>query len=117
MTPTRIQRRRTKGWKMPENAVSVTRPGFFGNPFKVGSSILDCAYVVVKNAELSEKEQEAGIVTPEIAVRFYRIWLTKHIGSKVCQRALAELRGKDLACWCAAGSVCHADVLLELANG
>jgi len=32
--PKRIQRRRTKGWKMPENTVCVTRPGMFGNPFK-----------------------------------------------------------------------------------
>jgi hypothetical protein len=24
--PVRIQRKRTKGWKMPENTVSVTRP-------------------------------------------------------------------------------------------
>jgi hypothetical protein len=28
-----------------------------------------------------------------------------------------ELRGKDLACWCKPGEPCHADVLLELANG
>lgn len=29
-----------------------------------------------------------------------------------------ELRGKNLACWCPLdGSPCHADVLLELANG
>lgn len=29
---------------------------------------------------------------------------------------LAALRGRDLACWCGDGP-CHADVLLELANG
>ena len=29
---------------------------------------------------------------------------------------LAELRGKDLACWCGLDQPCHADVLLELAN-
>lgn len=28
-----------------------------------------------------------------------------------------ELAGKDLACWCRPGAPCHADVLLELANG
>jgi Domain of unknown function (DUF4326) len=29
----------------------------------------------------------------------------------------SELRGKDLACWCAADAKwCHADVLLEIAN-
>src|SRR6185437_10542536 len=34
--PKRIQRKRTKGWKMPEGAVNVTRPGKHGNPFKIG---------------------------------------------------------------------------------
>lgn len=29
----------------------------------------------------------------------------------------AELAGRDLACWCALEAPCHADVLLELANG
>lgn len=29
---------------------------------------------------------------------------------------VAELRGKNLACWCALDAPCHADVLLELAN-
>jgi hypothetical protein len=28
---------------------------------------------------------------------------------------LSELRGRDVACWCAIGSPCHADTLLELA--
>jgi len=37
VTPVRVQRKRTKGWRMPENTVSVTRPGRWGNPFKVGS--------------------------------------------------------------------------------
>jgi hypothetical protein len=36
-------------------------------------------------------------------------------------RRLAEIRselaGFDLACWCKLGDPCHADVLLELANG
>lgn len=29
----------------------------------------------------------------------------------------AELRGHDLACWCPLDQPCHADVLIELANG
>jgi hypothetical protein len=29
----------------------------------------------------------------------------------------AELRGHNLACWCRPGTPCHADVLIELANG
>lgn len=31
--PERIQRKRTKGWRMPEDAVFVGRPGKWGNPF------------------------------------------------------------------------------------
>lgn len=30
---------------------------------------------------------------------------------------LGFLRGKNLACWCPRDQACHADVLLELANG
>ena len=31
--PKRIQRRRTKGWRMPPGVVYVGRPTIFGNPF------------------------------------------------------------------------------------
>lgn len=34
--PKRIQLRRTKGWKMPPNTVSVAPPSRYGNPFRVG---------------------------------------------------------------------------------
>lgn len=34
--PRRVQRKRVKGWRMPENTVSVCRPGPWGNPFIVG---------------------------------------------------------------------------------
>ena len=30
---------------------------------------------------------------------------------------MRELRGKHLACWCALDKPCHADILLEIANG
>jgi hypothetical protein len=29
---------------------------------------------------------------------------------------IEELRGRNLACWCAPGSPCHAEILLEMAN-
>ncbi len=35
---------------------------------------------------------------------------------KIIRSAKQELRGKNLACWCAPGAPCHADVLLEIAN-
>ena len=33
--PKRIQRKRTKGWRMPDCAIYVGRPTKFGNPFNV----------------------------------------------------------------------------------
>lgn len=36
--PKRIQRKRTKGWKMPENAVYVGRPTKWGNKFTLGGA-------------------------------------------------------------------------------
>lgn len=36
--PERIQRSRKKGWRMPENTISVCRPGPWGNPFTWASS-------------------------------------------------------------------------------
>lgn len=37
--PKRIQRKRTKGWRMPEGAIYVGRPTKWGNPAKVGDSL------------------------------------------------------------------------------
>lgn len=90
MKPVRIQRQRSKGWKMPENTVYVGRPTKWGNPFPLS---------------------EFG---PHLAVRKFRLRLVglQAIGAS----SLAELRGKNLACWCPLNQLCHADVLLELAN-
>jgi len=35
--PSRIQRKRTKGWRMPEGAVYVGRPTYWGSPFLLGT--------------------------------------------------------------------------------
>lgn len=95
-TPVRIQLSRKKGWKMPPNTVKVTRPGRWGNPFVVG------------------KVSEYGDVPDaETAVMFYRAWIDKGLQRTAMY---AELRGKNLACWCKPGEPCHADVLLEIAN-
>jgi len=42
MKPKRIQRRRTKGWKMPEGAIYVGRPTQWGNPFKTVEQYRQC---------------------------------------------------------------------------
>lgn len=108
MTPVRIQRRRTKGWVMPENTVSVCRPSKWGNPFIV-------------HPEHKPGRRWNGeffsVPTAEEAVDCYRLMLfIPGETSLALMDALPELRGKNLACWCRLDQPCHADVLLELAN-
>ncbi len=116
--PKRIQRKRTKGWRMPEGAVYVGRPTKWGNPF-VAADDPDAAY--------------GRSVAAEIAVdTFRRLVMREGAWSSIpphrwpkgkipaefvsVEDVQRELRGKDLACWCPLNKPCHADVLLELAN-
>lgn len=90
--PKRIQRKRTKGWKMPPNTVYVGRPSPCGNLFK-----------------------------GEDACEMYEAWLCQLIGGIpriVFMRPLIQdfLKGKDVACWCKLTENCHGDILLEIAN-
>lgn len=106
--PIRVQRQRTKGWKMPENTVYVGRPTQWGNPWT------------------PEKYWAAGYggsfeVAIQHCVDAYRAWLNGEghwaHGDLNPVPDLSVLRGKSLACWCPLGQPCHADVLLEIANG
>jgi hypothetical protein len=93
MKPKRIQRKRTKGWNVPENTVYVGRPSRWGNKFKVGNPFA-----------------AAGAVTA------YEAWLLNSFSEAERQSFLAPLRGKNLACWCRLDEPCHADILLDWAN-
>ncbi len=89
--PKRIQRKRTKGYRLPEGAVYVGRPTIYGNPYPANGD----------NAE---------------AVRKFDLWLDRNPELK--WRARRELRGKDLACWCSLllpDGHCHADIWLRVA--
>lgn len=119
--PQRIQRQRTKGWKMPEGAVYVGRPTKWGNPWSI-AGYFDAGY------------EGTPRVAAEACVENFRAWMTqtrstwsgdvptgllKALGLPMIYTEPADisaLRGKDLACWCRLDQPCHADVLLEIAN-
>jgi hypothetical protein len=127
--PRRIQRRRTKGWRAPADAVYVGRGSRWGNP---------CTQVRYPALDGSEWEREGRLgktsgqrhafvhpdksvtwhlvkdATREQAVAMYRGWLAQR--QDLAERARQELKGRDLMCWCPPDQPCHADVLLELAN-
>jgi Domain of unknown function (DUF4326) len=117
MMPVRIQRKRTAGWRTPEAAIYVGRPTIWGNPF---------GWLEARD-EYGISDEEARSTVAGI----YRDWLTMTEPERFSEHlrtarvailsSLAELRGRDLCCWCplpAPGEPdhCHAAVLLELAN-
>lgn len=75
-------------------AVFIGRPGPFGNPFTIG-----------RHGTRTE------------VIEQYRRMLTRFTETsfQLREKIRQELKGKDLACFCAP-LPCHGDVLLEIAN-
>jgi hypothetical protein len=91
-------------------AKRVTRPGAWGNPFTI-----------------SDMEARYGLDKAEAQARAVALcgqWLRGTLDPKLSpghkpptrEEIRAGLAGYNLACWCAPGTPCHADVLIELAN-
>jgi hypothetical protein len=111
--PRRIQLSRQKGWRKPEGAVVVARPTKWGNPFIVGT-YGDAAACMARYRRLMGSDWSGSFID----------MLTQPAPAHAVQMAavdqvrahLDELRGRDLCCWCALDALCHADVLIEMAN-
>jgi hypothetical protein len=135
--PVRVQRKRVKGWKMPENTVYVGRPTRWGNPFNFASSdncwnalALGCRGDARGRREAAVKAFRQWIADPRGRVKEMDFAVVMECKGETVQlgpRAQAgtspshddvkeALRGKNLACFCALDQPCHADVLLEIAN-
>lgn len=110
--PERIQRRRTAGWRMPPNTMSVTRPGKHGNPYYPGCGI---GYGRFDDTGMP---LTYDLTDPRVQVMFFKWHLDdmKKYQPAEYEAYLAPLRGKNLACWCKIGAPCHADYLLEIAK-
>lgn len=118
-TPVRLQLSRRVGFRLQEHslatnglpAVVVARPTRWGNP-----------------VDRKSYDDVAAMLGPDRLPTDWRAWVVKsfdawlggeipELGTPPTTAAIAaELRGKNLACWCPTGACCHADVLLVLAN-
>lgn len=101
---------------MPENTVYVGRGAKWGNPYKVVAQYKNGPFDVYQDDWfLGQSTGREG--AQSMAVNKY-LEARENYRHNIPDDATiqAELKGKNLACWCAEGTPCHADVLLRLAN-
>ena len=118
LMPKRIQRHRTKGWRMPEGAIYVGRPTIWGNPYRVvrqGKTTWE-VYAFEDSSPTASFVSRTGVEARAFAVERLLCLIDNHRDPWGADRIRNELAGSDLACWCPLGQPCHADVLLEIAN-
>ena len=120
MSPVRVQRKRTKGWRAPMCSCGCGKPArYVGRGTRFGNSfqVVKVGYLwgVLDGGVSCSAHPTRGAAVID-AVERYRRLLDRH------PVPLGALTGHDLMCWCpledAAGDrvPCHADVLLCVAN-
>lgn len=119
--PERIQLKRTKGWRIPDNTVKVDRSNKkWGNPYRV-LQVKTGEWEVYLCLDGALSGPTVGIyptkmIALAVAVRLHRERIMGPEGDLLRQLARRELRGKNLGCWCGHGQPCHGDNWLEVAN-
>ena len=116
--PQRMQVSRRRGFDLQGASLAlnglpaklVTRPGRWGNPFAIDDVAvrfgLDRAAAQARAVAMAG-DWLRGTLDPRLSP-----------GPPPTREAIRnELRGHNLACWCKPGTPCHADILIELANG
>lgn len=123
MQPIRVQRQRTKGYKLPKNTVCVNRPLKYGNPLKLLNGIIyvDAGWrrkildkwVYYQRGDINKLlyVYEHIVKGTQFQNQDLQYWSDKY---KIYN--LKELKNKNLACFCKIGEKCHGDILLKIAN-
>lgn len=114
----RIQHRRVKGFRLPENTVLVARPSRFGNPYKV----IQVPHKDGGGAFVwrTEDKRVEHFDTYELALQYCLDAYYRHTRGKALELAaegvdfFAPLWGKNLACYCPLDKPCHVDMLFLL---
>lgn len=125
--PARLQLSRAGGFNLQAAslalnglpAVSVSRPGAWGNMFEITKPAGGRWRVTGPGLRgavdgICESEDAAR----DLAVRSFDGWCEAYEARdpENYRAWLEPLRDKNLACWCGQGVACHADVLLVRAN-
>lgn len=116
--PVRVQRRRERGWRMPDGGIYVGRGTRWANPWPVYQDQGGLWFTTGPGLDRRIfGDGRAG--THAIAVDLFRLAATGGRGSEALKfkpSDIRTLRGHSLVCWCALDLPCHATVLMELAN-
>lgn len=116
----RVQRKRVKGYKTPENTKYVGRPTKFGNPFRLTKDLfIECRSLNTIKEWIVFKEDKKYSIDDVLV--FYKKWLNWEYVNSVQPflppppkpHEVKELNGKNLSCFCSLNVPCHVDVLLE----
>lgn len=115
----RVQRKRTKGSKLPPNTKCVDRSSEHGNPYRV------CEYegywTVYGPGHDPNYSDPASFISPlfetkaeaaAVACVMFEAYVWQRLSD--FPDWLENLRGHNLACWCPESQPCHADVLLRI---
>lgn len=112
--PVRVQLSRRPGWRIPTGAVSVARPGRWGNPYAVVNAPGSGWAVAGPHGIWSDRWPLKFDAQVAAVLAFRRMVDDPQTGW--ASAAQEQVAGRSLACWCRIGDPCHADVLLEAAN-
>jgi hypothetical protein len=94
---------------IPKTAVYVGRPSKWGNPFELGARI-------PRHIRLQVLPSSARrLFDRPSAIAAFRWWVWQPEQEALRAAARAELRGRDLVCWCVPLD-CHAWIWMEIAN-
>ena len=119
----RIQRKRSKGWRLPENAVCITRRTKYGNPMKI-VQMDDASFgkIFVLDFEFNYWADTGlyGDITDmlhmfDLMLRGQVFMNTRlQVWSDYFSKLdLTPLIGHDLACFCKEGDPCHGDCYIN----
>jgi hypothetical protein len=132
--PERIKLSRARGWRKPEGAKNVARPSRYGNPFCVdGSSVVGQNWTLVRANWGRQTFREYDVIYTSHSTVAAAVAHSVELFRMLCEVSrrdhpgrfedwIAPLRGMDLCCWCplpvpGEPDICHARILLDIANG
>jgi len=112
--PKRIQRRRTKNFRLPPHTKCCTRPGFWSNPFTGRHAVQWFRFWLLRFPDARADTIGASAQFLNDGMNLDDTADPDKTGNDFLS-ALGELDQYDfLACYCPLGRACHVDVLLHL---